>query len=189
MNMQTNKSWNGLRLLQNLMPKLRSGTGPSRRDPGEWYQPDSREPGEFSRPQRRGPVRVLLVVADAEVREGYLRILRETGVSHGIAAFRELCEPSPQGTPFARMKSFEASCRNRGEAAVTLVREAAVRHQPFAIALIDVDASSCDGVRAAIRIREMDPDVEIVLRSAAGSVIDPFEIGGLLPPEDKLSYL
>jgi diguanylate cyclase (GGDEF)-like protein len=34
----------------------------------------------------------------------------------------------------------------------------------------------------------MDPDVEIVL-CAGGAEMDPLEIGGLVPPEEKLSYL
>jgi len=63
-----------------------------------------------------------------------------------------------------------------------------VLYQPFAVAFIDVTASSADGVRTAIRIREMDPDVEIVL-CKGGAEMDPLEIGAVLPPEEKLSYL
>jgi len=126
-------------------------------------------------------------MADTELRDAYVQILCETGGSHDIAAFRELCEAAAPGSS-RRTTRFETFCRDRAEAALTLVQEAAVRHEPFAIALIDVDTSSCDGMRAAMRIREIDPDVEIVLRSA-GSDIDPFEIGGLLPPEEKVSYL
>ena len=185
-NIQISRPWNGLRLLQALMPKARGGGESGNRNPSTGYEPDGREPREFSRPQRRaGPVRVLVVMADTELRDAYLRILGETGVSHDIAAFRELCAAPGSSR---RMTKFEAFCRDRAEAAVTLAQEGAVRHEPFAIALIDVDASSCDGMRAAMRIREIDPDVEIVLRSG-GSAIDPFEIGGLLPPEEKVSYL
>ena len=45
-----------------------------------------------------------------------------------------------------------------------------------------------DGVWAATQIRELDPAVEIVICTAYSDV-DPCEIGGLVPPEDKLSYL
>jgi predicted signal transduction protein with EAL and GGDEF domain len=43
-------------------------------------------------------------------------------------------------------------------------------------------------VWAATRIREVDPAVEIVICTAYSDA-DPGEIGGLVPPEDKLSYL
>jgi len=45
-----------------------------------------------------------------------------------------------------------------------------------------------DGVWAAARIRELDPAVEIVVCTAYSDV-DPCEIGGIVPPEEKLSYL
>ena len=45
-----------------------------------------------------------------------------------------------------------------------------------------------DGVWAAARIRELDPAVEIVICTAY-SDIDPRDIGGMVPPEEKLSYL
>jgi diguanylate cyclase (GGDEF)-like protein len=186
--MRINKPWNGLRLLQALMPRARNNYGLPVKQL-KFRDADGSGPLESSVAQgRAAPVRVLVVVADAEVRDMYLRTLRETDVSHDIAAFRELRTQLPPSAPLERRTSFEAVCCDRAEAAVGLVQEAAVRHQPFAIALIDVDASSCDGVRAAVRIRELDPDVEIVLRSGSSS-IDPLEIGGLLPPEEKLSYL
>src|SRR5256886_468378 len=45
-----------------------------------------------------------------------------------------------------------------------------------------------DGVWAAAQIRELDPAVEIVICTAYSDA-DPSDIGGLVPPEDKLSYL
>jgi diguanylate cyclase len=45
-----------------------------------------------------------------------------------------------------------------------------------------------DGVWAASRIRELDPAIEIVICTAYSDV-DPCEIGGIVPPEEKLSYL
>jgi diguanylate cyclase len=45
-----------------------------------------------------------------------------------------------------------------------------------------------DGVWAATQIRELDPAVEIVICTAYSDA-DPGEIGGYVPPEDKLSYL
>ncbi len=45
-----------------------------------------------------------------------------------------------------------------------------------------------DGVWAATQIRELDPAIEIVICTAYSDA-DPSEIGGMVPPEDKLSYL
>ncbi len=45
-----------------------------------------------------------------------------------------------------------------------------------------------DGVWAAARIRELDPAIEIVMCTAYSDV-DPRDIGGMVPPEEKLSYL
>jgi diguanylate cyclase (GGDEF)-like protein len=45
-----------------------------------------------------------------------------------------------------------------------------------------------DGVWAATQIRELDPAIEIVICTAYSDA-DPGEIGGFVPPEDKLSYL
>jgi diguanylate cyclase (GGDEF)-like protein len=127
-------------------------------------------------------IRVLIAHEDARIREAYRRILLETDVNHDIAAFREL------RSRFLRTKSFEVTSCARAEEAVALVHEAAVRQRPFAIAFIGVRAGDCSGMRAAARIREADPALEIVLCTGS-SAIDPLEFGGLVPPEDKLSHL
>lgn len=127
-------------------------------------------------------VRVLIAHEDARTREAYRRILLETDVNHDIAAFREL------RSRFFRTKSFEVTCCSRAEEAVALAQEAVVQQRPFAIAFIGVRAGDCSGTRAAARIREADPAVEIVLCSASSS-IDPIEFDGLIPPEEKLSHL
>ena len=214
--MQTNKSWIDSRLLQflqALMPKSgpAKASGAVRRKapvrlnrvhPGmallhHLLEAERGVPRESSKARRRGtPIRVLIVVDDPKVRDAYQGILRETSVSSDIAVFREpLSERTPRharesssANASRRMTSFEPICCNRAEEAVTRMRQASVLHQPYAVAFIDVTASSCAGVRTAIRIREMDPDVEIVLLTGCAE-IDPLEIGGVLPPEEKLSYL
>jgi len=61
--------------------------------------------------------------------------------------------------------------------------------EPFAVAFLDMRMPpGPDGVWAAARIRELDPAIEIVMCTAY-SDIDPRDIGGLVPPEEKLSYL
>src|SRR5271169_6538661 len=75
------------------------------------------------------------------------------------------------------------------EAAVAAVREAIVAEDPYAVAFLDMRMPpGPDGVWAAARIRELDPAIEIVVCTAY-SDIDPRDIGGMVPPEEKLSYL
>jgi len=60
---------------------------------------------------------------------------------------------------------------------------------PFAVVFLDMRMPpGPDGVWAAARIRELDPAVEIVICTAYSDV-DPRDIGGMVPPEEKLSYL
>jgi diguanylate cyclase (GGDEF)-like protein len=75
------------------------------------------------------------------------------------------------------------------EAAVAAVREALAAEDPFAVAFLDMRMPpGPDGVWAASRIRELDPAIEIVICTAYSDV-DPRDIGAMVPPEEKLSYL
>ena len=75
------------------------------------------------------------------------------------------------------------------EAAVAAVRDAVAADDPFAVAFLDMRMPpGPDGVWAAARIRELDPAIEIVLCTAYSDV-DPAEMGSIVPPEEKLSYL
>jgi diguanylate cyclase (GGDEF)-like protein len=75
------------------------------------------------------------------------------------------------------------------EAAVAAVRDSIAADDPFAIAILDMRMPpGPDGVWAAQRIRELDPAIEIVICTAYSDV-DPAEIGGIVPPEEKLSFL
>src|SRR5262245_49940972 len=96
--------------------------------------------------RRQAPMRVLVLDHDAEVRDAYQRILRETKISHDIAVFRAPRSPLTQSPQWEssnahsslRMPGFEPLCCNRAEEAIALVQEAAVQHQPFTVAFIDV---------------------------------------------------
>ena len=147
--------------------------------------------------QKRTPIRVLVVDDEADVREAYRQILLEADVSQDLAAFRDLrsrlfkradrsssrAQSAPAGS------AFDPSFCDQAAAAVTAVREALARERPFAVVFLDVRMPpGHDGVWAARRIRELDPAIEIVICTAYSDV-DPGDIGGIVPPEDKLSYL
>src|SRR5579871_6851207 len=145
--------------------------------------------------QNRTPIRVLVVDDEAEVRDAYRQILLETDVSQDIAGFRELRSrlfkrgtDATKGKPLLPGATFVPVFCDHAETAVEAVREGLARDQPFAVAFLDMRMPGRDGVWAATRIREMDPAIEIVVCTAYSDV-DPCEIGGIVPPEDKLSYL
>jgi len=88
-----------------------------------------------------------------------------------------------------RATSFETVFCQQAAEAVVAVKEALSRNEPFAVAFIDMRMPpGQDGVWAATHIRELDPALEIVICTAYSDA-DPGEIGGYVPPEDKLSYL
>ena len=145
----------------------------------------------------RLPIRVLVADDEAAVRDAYRQILLEADVSQDLTAFRNLRarlfnKPAPEtGTPAtaARTTSFDPVFCEGAEAAVAAVREALAAGQPFAVAFLDMRMPpGPDGVWAASRIRELDPAIEIVICTAYSDA-DPGHIGGLVPPEEKLSYL
>jgi diguanylate cyclase (GGDEF)-like protein len=146
---------------------------------------------------KRLPIRVLIVDDEADIRDAYRRSLRQPEAAGNKAALRDLQarlfnkakgNPSPLITP-ASNTTFDPVFCDQADAAVVAVEQALAQNQPFAVVFMDVRMPpGKDGVWAAARIREMDPAVEIVICTAYSDV-DPSEIGGIVPPEEKLSYL
>ena len=143
------------------------------------------------------PVRVLVVDDEAEIRDAYRQILLENEVTQEMVGFRELRSrlfrknPADTGRLRSPVRStvFEPTFCDNAEAGVAAVKEGLARNEPFAVVFLDMRMPpGPDGVWAATRIREVDPAVEIVICTAYSDA-DPGEIGGLVPPEDKLSYL
>jgi diguanylate cyclase (GGDEF)-like protein len=146
---------------------------------------------------KRPEIRILVADDEAEVRDAYRQILLEADLSGETAVFRNLRErlfakgaPEQMAKQLATAKTVFAPVFCEGaEAAVAAVREAVAADDPFAIAILDMRMPpGPDGVWAARRIRELDPAIEIVMCTAYSDV-DPGEIGGIVPPEEKLSYL
>ncbi len=144
---------------------------------------------------KRMAVRILVADDEAEVRDAYRQILCEADVSAEAAKFRSMRDRLfANGGEQARKLSsrnvrFVPVFCEDAEAAVAAVRASIAADDPFATAFLDMRMPpGPDGVWAASRIRELDPAIEIVVCTAYSDV-DPGEIGGLVPPEEKLSYL
>src|SRR3984957_5460956 len=143
------------------------------------------------------PIRVLVADDESDVRDAYRQILTQADLSGEAVMFHNLRErlfsknaPQQPGKTLAPSDTtFAPRCCGGAEAAVASVREALGTDNPFAVAFLDMRMPpGPDGVWAAARIRELDPAIEIVICTAYSDV-DPRDIGGMVPPEEKLSYL
>jgi diguanylate cyclase len=146
--------------------------------------------------ERNTPIRVLVVDDESEIRDAYRQILSDAEVNLEMTGFHELRSRLFRKNPTeglrqaaSRATSFETVFCQQASEAVAAVKEALARNEPFAVAFIDMRMPpGQDGVWAATQIRELDPALEIVICTAYSDA-DPGEIGGYVPPEDKLSYL
>ena len=145
---------------------------------------------------KRAAIRVLIADDEAEVRDAYRQILLDPGTTGETAEFRNLRDrlfnkpaaDAPKKSSRRNTVFAPVFCQG-AEAAVAAVRDALAADEPFAVAFLDMRMPpGPDGAWAAARIRELDPAIEIVVCTAYSDV-DPGEIGGLVPPEEKLSYL
>jgi diguanylate cyclase (GGDEF)-like protein len=143
------------------------------------------------------PIRVLVVDDEAAIRDAYKEILcPETAEPHkaGLQDLRARLFAKSVGVADRRRAqssaaSFEVTFCDQAEAAVREVEKALAAEEPFSVAFLDMRMPpGRDGVWAAARIRELDPALEIVICTAYADV-DPAEVGGIVPPEEKLSYL
>jgi diguanylate cyclase (GGDEF)-like protein len=150
-----------------------------------------------SEEKQTSAIKVLVADDEAEVRDAYRQIFLEAQTSEDTAVFHNLRERlfNKPASENARKKlspshtTFEPVFCEGAESAVAAVRAALAANEPFAVAFLDMRMPpGPDGVWAAARIRELDPAIEIAVCTAYSDV-DPGEIGGIVPPEEKLSYL
>jgi diguanylate cyclase (GGDEF)-like protein len=144
------------------------------------------------------PIRVLIVDDAPAVRDAYRHILASDAGGAGNAHAAALAElrtrlfrkPGVVAAGAQRASvEFEPVLCDQAEAAVQEVERALAADRPFAVVFLDMRMPpGKDGIWAAARIRELDPVIEIVICTAYSDV-DPMDVGGIVPPEDKLSYL
>jgi diguanylate cyclase len=83
---------------------------------------------------------------------------------------------------------FEVDSRDQGLAGVAAVEHAVQAGRPYAIVFLDIRMPpGINGVEAATRIRQVDPNVNIVLVS--GSLLpEPEKLGKQIPPADRIFF-
>ena len=84
--------------------------------------------------------------------------------------------------------SFEVQSRNQGGAAVEAVRDAVKTGAPFSIVFLDIRMPpGIDGIEAAKQIRDIDPNVNIVIVTGSLSP-EPENLGSVIPPADRIFF-
>lgn len=97
----------------------------------------------------------------------------------------ELFDPEPEGEAAPK---FDIVACNQGNDAISLVAEAVRRGKPFDVVILDVRMPpGIDGVEAGCRIRQLDPDVEIVFVTGFAD-LSMSELARRVPPPVKLHY-
>ena len=89
----------------------------------------------------------------------------------------------------AAKTTYDVHCCRQGDEALEAVQQSLERNEPFAVAFLDVRMPpGPDGVRTAEQIRQIDPNLQIVMMTGY-SDFDISEIAKRVPPEDKLLYI
>src|SRR5512137_338301 len=126
------------------------------------------------------PIRILVADDEEPVLDAYRAVFSDNRPSAGTAALNDLKARLFKGSgneqPSSDVDLFDAEyCRN-AEEAVLAVRRAVADGAPYAVAFLDMRMpQGNDGVWAATRIRECDPEVDIVIATAFSDT-DPRQI-------------
>ena len=142
---------------------------------------------------QKPPIRVLVADDEEAVLDAYRAVFSDQRASAGATALKDLkaklFEGASKSSTGSDIALFDAQYCTSAEQAVLAVRQSIADGTPFAVVFLDMRMPpGQDGVWAAIRIRESDPEVDIVI-STAFSDTDPRQITAQVPPEEKLFYV
>ena len=134
-------------------------------------------------------IRVLIADDDEHILQAYREAFSNTDSTQQMQALDALAaELFEQGGADDDEPQFDVVACSQGDDAIMLAEEAANDGQPFDVVILDVRMPpGIDGVEAGSRIRELDPDVEIVFVTGYSDV--PLEeLQRRVPPPMKLHY-
>lgn len=134
--------------------------------------------------------RVLVVDDDAMLISEYLRCLGEGFEPENATSTLGDLEKVLFGddTDEKGAARFDVQSRNQGKAAVATVKDAVETGCPFSIVFLDIRMPpGIDGIEAARQIREIDPNVNIVIVTGSQGR-EPENLGALVPPADKVFF-
>jgi diguanylate cyclase (GGDEF)-like protein len=140
------------------------------------------------------PIRILVADDEPAIREAYKQVFGEADLREDLEAIQDLRarlfkRGAPATARSARRATFEVTLTSSAQEAVDAVTKAMEAGTPYPVVFLDMRMPPGeDGAWAAARIRELDPDIEIAICTAYSDV-DPVNIGGEVPPQDKISFL
>lgn len=138
------------------------------------------------------PLRILIADDEAGIRDSYVEILqppRNKVANDRLTDLRARLFNKGQETRVDEQEMFDLVLCSGAEEAVLAVETANREGNPFAVVFLDMRMPpGPDGVWAAMRIRELDKCLDIVVVTAY-SDIDPEEISRRVPPKGSLFYL
>jgi len=147
-----------------------------------------------AKPKAENPIRILVADDEPAIREAYGQVFGEADLREDLDAIQDLRarlfkRGAPAAASAARRATFEVTLTANAVEAVAAVTKAIAAGMPYPVVFLDMRMPPGeDGAWAAARIRELDPDIEIAICTAYSDV-DPVNIGGQVPPQDKISFL
>lgn len=130
--------------------------------------------------------RILIADDEAAIRETYTLVLG--GAPQSASVEHSALEAELFGAQEETSPDFEVRLCRHGEEAVEAVQKAVEAGAPYMVAFLDVRMPpGIDGVKAAERIRAIDPDINIVMVTGY-SDLSVEKIAERVKPADKLLY-
>ena len=134
-------------------------------------------------------IHILIADDDEHILECYREAFGEADPTGHMKALDALdAELFYPDTEIEDLPKFDVVACRQGDDAISLAKEAASDGNPFDVVILDVRMPpGIDGVEAGSKIRELDPDVEIVFVTGYSDV-ERDELERRVPPPMRLHY-